>query len=235
MPNQIYFIDSKLNNYQTIIDSLASTDIYYLIDSSSDGLVQISNILLNYSNLDSIHVYSHGDIGSLNIGNTVYDNTNISNYKIELENIGKSLSSTGDILLYGCNVGQDEVGKNFINQIAQFSQADVAASDDLTGNSNFGGDWDLEVKSGIIEASVKPIEKIDSIKIVQVDGLNRGSSGGGDSGAGTGEGNGNLAEQAVSAALSYRAQQPILDAVLNEIGMKGGDLQGLVESVRKDL
>jgi len=36
-------------------------------------------------------------------------------------------------------------------------------------------------------------------------------------------------------ALAYRAQQPILDAVLNEIGMKGVDLQGLVESVRKDI
>lgn len=92
----------------------------------------------------------------------------------------------------------------------------------------------LDVLPGIIEASVKPIEKIDSIKIVQVDGLNRGHSGGSDSGSSTGEG-GNLAEQAVSAALSYRAQQPILDAVLNEIGMKGGDLHGLVESVRKDI
>ena len=130
MKKQIYFIDTKLNNYQTIINSLSSTDLYYIIDSTKDGLTQISNTLLNYSNLDSIHIYSHGDIGSLNIGNTIYDNTNISNYKIELENIGKSLSSTGDILLYGCNVGQDEIGKNFINQIAQFSQADVAASDD---------------------------------------------------------------------------------------------------------
>lgn len=96
----------------------------------------------------------------------------------------------------------------------------------------------LDTLPAIIEASVKPIEKIDSIKIVQVDGLNRGGSGGSDSGSNAGEtgGNGgNLAEQAVSAALSYRAQQPIIDAVLNEIGMKGGDLQGLVESVRKDI
>jgi len=75
----------------------------------------------------------------------------------------------------------------------------------------------------IIEASVKPLEKIDGIKIVQVDGLNRGASGGGDGPSGS-SGGGNLAEQAVAAALAYRAQQPILDAVLGEIGMKGGDL-----------
>ncbi|HUM92150.1 MAG TPA: flotillin family protein [Candidatus Competibacter sp.] len=87
----------------------------------------------------------------------------------------------------------------------------------------------LDVLPAIIEASVKPLEKIDGIKIVQVDGLNRGTAGG------SGGSGGNLAEQAVAAALAYRAQQPILDAVLGEIGMKGGDLKGLVESVRQDI
>ncbi len=92
----------------------------------------------------------------------------------------------------------------------------------------------LEVLPGIIEASVKPIEKIDGIKIIQVDGLNRGPS----TGSSTGNaavGGGNLAEQAVAAALAYRAQQPILDAVLGEIGMKGGDLHGLVDVVRQEI
>jgi uncharacterized membrane protein YqiK len=94
----------------------------------------------------------------------------------------------------------------------------------------------LDVLPAIIEASVKPLEKIDGIKIVQVDGLNRGAAGGsGGSSAGAGGGGGNLAEQAVAAALTYRAQQPILDAVLGEIGMKGGDLAGLVEAVRNDI
>ncbi|QRP64611.1 flotillin family protein [Rhodanobacter sp. FDAARGOS 1247] len=83
---------------------------------------------------------------------------------------------------------------------------------------------------GIIEASVKPMEKIDGIKIVQVDGLNRGHAGNGQAPA-----TGNLAEQAVSAALAYRAQQPILDAVLGEIGMKGDSLANLVNGVKADL
>lgn len=86
---------------------------------------------------------------------------------------------------------------------------------------------------GIIEASVKPMEKIDGIKIVQVDGLNRGQAANGPN-ATTPAGAGNLAEQAVSAALAYRAQQPILDAVLGEIGMKGDSLAGLVNSVASD-
>ncbi|BCO27516.1 inner membrane protein YqiK [Rhodoferax lithotrophicus] len=91
----------------------------------------------------------------------------------------------------------------------------------------------LEVLPSIIEASVKPMEKIDGIKIVQVDGLNRGSHGASGT-AGAAPGGGNLAEQAVAAALTYRAQQPILDAVLNEIGIKGGDLNGLIQPLTRE-
>lgn len=86
----------------------------------------------------------------------------------------------------------------------------------------------------IIEASVKPMEKIDGIKIVQVDGLNRGATGSGANGVGPVAGGGNLAEQAVAAALTYRAQQPILDAVLGEIGLKGGSLNGLAEGLKSE-
>lgn len=69
----------------------------------------------------------------------------------------------------------------------------------------------------IIAASVKPIERIDGIKIIQVDGLNRsGSAAGGEAASG------NLAEQAVSAALAYRAQQPLIDSLLSEVGLKEG-------------
>jgi len=83
---------------------------------------------------------------------------------------------------------------------------------------------------GIIAESVKPVEKIDGIKIVQVDGLVRGGANG--SGAAlAGNGGGSLADQAVSAALAYRAQQPIVDALLQEIGLKGGTLSGLTDGL----
>ncbi|EFI1539335.1 flotillin, partial [Escherichia coli] len=38
---------------------------------------------------------------------------------------------------------------------------------------------------------------------------------------------GNLAEQALSAALSYRTQAPLIDSLLNEIGVSGGSLTAL--------
>lgn len=77
----------------------------------------------------------------------------------------------------------------------------------------------------IIRESVKPMESIDGIKIIQVEGLN--GSGGGTAGGEAGTGSGNLAEQVVASALRYRAQAPLLDSLMRDIGMNGADLHGL--------
>ena len=79
----------------------------------------------------------------------------------------------------------------------------------------------------IIEESVKPMEKIDGIKIFQVDGLRGGNAPGGNAAPG----NGSLADQAVQAALSYRTQQPLIDVLLKELGLKGDSLSGLTQGV----
>lgn len=83
----------------------------------------------------------------------------------------------------------------------------------------------LQALPAVIEKSVEPMKSIDGIKIIQVDGLNRGGTAGD---ANTGNvGGGNLAEQALSAALSYRTQAPLIDSLLNEIGVSGGSLAAL--------
>ncbi len=87
----------------------------------------------------------------------------------------------------------------------------------------------LKVLPEVIKESAKPMEAIDSIKIVQVDGLTQGSNGG--SGGGVpagGGGSGNLAGDAVSAALAYRAQAPVLDGLMKELGLDGSSLGNLV-------
>ena len=83
----------------------------------------------------------------------------------------------------------------------------------------------LKVLPDLVRESAKPLEAIDSIKIVQVDGLTRGT---GSDGAPMAAGNGNLASDALSAALSYRAQAPIIDGLMKELGLDGSSLEGLV-------
>ncbi len=94
----------------------------------------------------------------------------------------------------------------------------------------------LEQLPRIIEESAKPMQQIDDIKIIQVDGLTGGTpaggNGGGSGGEGVASGGGNMAEQLISSALAYRAQAPVVDSLLNEIGMDGKDLNGLTAALR---
>ena len=84
----------------------------------------------------------------------------------------------------------------------------------------------------IIRESVRPMERIEGIKILQVDGLNGGAGG---SVAVPGGNNDNLAEQVVASALRYRAQAPILDALLQELGLASSDPGGLTALVRRQM
>lgn len=79
----------------------------------------------------------------------------------------------------------------------------------------------VDKMEGIIRESVKPMEHIDSIKIMQLDGL--GQLGGGQGG---GEGSVGLADGVVNSALRYRAQAPVVDQLLREIGLDVSSLAG---------
>jgi uncharacterized membrane protein YqiK len=84
----------------------------------------------------------------------------------------------------------------------------------------------LKVLPEVIRESAKPMEAIDSIKIVQVDGITQ--NGGGKGGAPNAGSSGNLATDAVAAALSYRAQAPVIDGLMKELGLDGSSLDTLV-------
>lgn len=86
----------------------------------------------------------------------------------------------------------------------------------------------VEKAEGIIRESVRPMERIEGIKIMHVDGL--GGGGGGGSSAES-SGGANFSDSVVNSALRFRAQAPLVDQLLREIGIEGGDIQRLVGGV----
>jgi len=84
----------------------------------------------------------------------------------------------------------------------------------------------VEKAEAIIRESVRPMERIEGIKILQVDGL--GGSGGGHNGDAS---SANFSDSVVNSALRFRAQAPLVDQLLREIGIEGGDIQRLVGGV----
>ena len=89
----------------------------------------------------------------------------------------------------------------------------------------------IERLQDIVRESVKPIENIDGIKIIQVDGLTNGSAAGSHGGNGEANGTapsgGGLSDQIVASALRYRSQAPLVDSILKEVGIDGASLDGL--------
>ena len=87
----------------------------------------------------------------------------------------------------------------------------------------------------IIRESVKPIEKIDGIKVVQMGGL-----GGGDGNAKS------PTDEVIDSALRYRVQAPLIDELMKEVGVEGQvskmgdvfraarDAQSIAEKAEKD-
>ncbi len=150
---EVVFVDTQVQDYQTLIDGLGEDAQVHLIDSNSNGLEQIAAALQGQTGLDAIHVYSHGDVGQLNLGSLTLDSANIGEYSDLLAQIGESLNADADLMLYGCYVGADSTGQDFIDEMAELTGADVAASSDLTGAGDQGGDWDLESSSGQIETA----------------------------------------------------------------------------------
>jgi uncharacterized membrane protein YqiK len=119
------------------------------------------------------------------------------------------------------NYEAEAAGKRALNEaINTLSSAQISLQEKLAL---------IQALPKIIEEAVRPMQNIDSIRIMQVDGLNTGAAAAqaGDLG---GNGSGNLAEQAVGAALKYRAYAPVVDQLIKEVGLSGNGLDGLVKA-----
>jgi hypothetical protein len=148
----LLFVDSSVRDYQDLVATASSQAEVHVLDSTQDAISQISQILAGRTGIESLQILSHGKSAGLKLGENWLDATNLSRYTTELQSWAKSLTQDADILVFGCEIAQGESGKTFIQQLASLTQADIAASDDLTGSATLGGDWDLEFKTGSIEA-----------------------------------------------------------------------------------
>ena len=151
----IVFIDPKVIDYQSLMAGITLGSEVVILDANRDGLAQITDFLAKRqsNSVQSIHIVSHGSVGSLQLGSINFNLSNLDSYKNQLQKWASALTDKADILLYGCDVASGE-GTKFVQQISQITGADVAASTDKTGSAALGGDWDLEVKTGKIEASL---------------------------------------------------------------------------------
>ena len=162
----VVFIDPNVTDWQNLVNGVEPGSLVFILDPRQDSVRQITDKLAALTEIDNIQIISHGGEGSLSLGSTQLNSANLSSYSSQ-QQWGQSLTTTGDILLYGCDVAGGVIGKAFVQQISQLTGADVAASDDWTGSAALGGDWLLEYGTGLIEAplalQVQAMEAYNSV------------------------------------------------------------------------
>lgn len=153
--NAIVFIDAGVEDREVLAGYVRDGVEVVMLDSGQDALTQMADILEQRgTTYDSIHLVSHGDVGALDLSGGVLDSSTLDEHADTLARIGAALDEAGDLLLYGCRVGEGGQGQAFLDSVATLTGADVAASDDLTGVADQGGDWALEAVTGAVEAGL---------------------------------------------------------------------------------
>ncbi|MEM9217104.1 MAG: DUF4347 domain-containing protein [Cyanobacteria bacterium P01_F01_bin.150] len=150
--SNVVFVDAGVSNSQSLVNSVEPGTKVVVLDPDRNGIEQITEELAGHHQLDSVQILSHGNSGYLQLGDGSLNQGNLEEYQEQLSQWGEALSDTGDMLLLGCNVAEGAEGQAFIERLGELTQADIAASDDLTGNIAFGGDWVLEASTGLIDA-----------------------------------------------------------------------------------
>ncbi|MEG5213399.1 FG-GAP-like repeat-containing protein, partial [Microcoleus sp. ARI1-A5] len=223
----LVFIDSSVEDYQSLISGVSPKAEVIILDETLDGIKQITERLTIEQNIEAIHIISHGSPGAVQLGTNTLNNSNIESLGPQLKQWRKALIPGADILLYGCNVAADVSVKidspdishiphiphirqglkplshslsrlkpteenlensfiqsfsedfrdrtgvltsggtgvkptgvkptkpnQFLQRLSELTGADIAASANLTGNAALGGDWELEVHTGLIETPI---------------------------------------------------------------------------------
>ena len=161
---EIVFIDGSLPQREALVEAVDPNAEVYVIDVDADGLAYMAQTLTGRSDVDAIHILSHGSAGSLQLGASSFDAARMSDAdRRSLATVRDALSEDADLLIYGCRFGDGAEGRRAAAALALATGADVAASDDLTGSAALGGDWDLELRVGDIEAATLSATAFDAV------------------------------------------------------------------------
>lgn len=149
--HSIVFIDRAIASYQELASDVTPGTEVITLDPSGDEIHQITNVLDQRHHITSLQIVSHGSAGGFQLGRTYYNLNTLSQRSSEVASWANALTPDANILLYGCAIAANHPGIQFIDYLSQITGANVAASNNLTGNALLGGDWNLEVATGEID------------------------------------------------------------------------------------
>jgi peroxidase len=150
----VVFIDSEVVDPSAIADALPQDAMMIVLNSGAEPLQQITASLAALGDVESLHIISHGQAGAIRLGGTLIDSQQLHANRQMLSQWRNAMTPQADILLYGCDVAASTAGRNFVDKFAEYTGMSTAASNDATGNSSKGGDWQFEYRAGDVDTRV---------------------------------------------------------------------------------
>ncbi|MEQ9425360.1 MAG: DUF4347 domain-containing protein [Cyclobacteriaceae bacterium] len=152
---ELLIVDGAVQNKSVFLNQVKpGLEVVEIKDAN--GIVSLLEVLSNYQGLDAVHIVSHAKAGAMQLGGQVVNAASFEDNLSELVKLNRAIRPGGDLMLYGCELAKGREGENFLEILKNNTHADIAASVDKTGNEAFGGDWDLEITKGDIEATPLP-------------------------------------------------------------------------------
>ena len=137
---KIFFVESQITAPDSLLTGLLPDIQAIILDGHQYGIAQISSVLQQNPQIQTVHIVSHGSPGCLYLGNSELNLTNIYQYQQLLQHW-----NVKNIVLYGCNVAAGDAGSEFIHKLHKITKAQITATATKTGNPKLGGNWHLEV------------------------------------------------------------------------------------------
>ena len=86
---ELVFLDSSISNLDEMMADLrlegakdpSRTLEFVVLDSTKDGIAQITSALLRYNSIDGMHIVSHGGTGQVQLGSTWLSMNNLDIYR----------------------------------------------------------------------------------------------------------------------------------------------------------
>src|SRR6202008_1527335 len=98
-----------------------------LLNSSSDGIKQITRTLAGMRDVSAVHIISHGADGEVELGKDALNFESLLGNAPQIKSCGNALAPGADLLIYGCDVAQNADGRALVDALSRLTGADVNA------------------------------------------------------------------------------------------------------------
>jgi hypothetical protein len=140
---QLVVIDPGVTDYQTLLSGVIEGSAVLVLDSTKDGIEQITTALQKFEQAPVLHLVTHGSPGCLSLGKSHLSLETLESHAPQIQSW-----QLASLVVYGCRVAAEASGMQFLARLQQIIKADIAASTTPTGSCDLGGDWQFNVLLG---------------------------------------------------------------------------------------